>query len=179
MSHSVFICAAFTAAPLVRSMHTTLRARGVTCLSGWADTAGDEPEDLEKHSPEDLYNYWRKNRDGITSADTVIVLADTPMREGHAEAEWARMHGKRIVWVGRPTLTATIADFIRVATPIEAIDNVLAITRRSVTQPAPECERVYVIGNDGHEADDGVPVKCDRPARDGRMCAECATMEAP
>jgi hypothetical protein len=135
--HSVFICAAFSAAPLVRSMHTTLRARGVTCLSGWADEAGDEPEDLERFSEGDLYGFWFKNRDGISRADTIIVLADTPMREGHAECEYARMLGKRIVWVGRPTLTATIADFIRVATPIEAIDNVLAITRRAVTQPAP------------------------------------------
>jgi hypothetical protein len=136
--HSVFICAAFQSAPLVRSMHTTLRNRGVECLSGWADDAGDEPENLDSYKPEQLYEFWFKNRDGISRADTVIVLADTPMREGHAEAEYARMLGKRVVWSGRPTLTATIADFIRVASPMEALEHVLLIAGRQSRTHAAE-----------------------------------------
>jgi hypothetical protein len=129
MTLRCFICAAFTAAPLVRTMHTTLRAAGVECLSGWADEAGDEPEDLDAFSVEDLRAFWFNNRNGIEQADVVIVLADTPTREGHAEAEYARIHKKQVLWVGRQTLTAAVEGYPRVATPLEAVDVVLGMVK--------------------------------------------------
>lgn len=129
MSRSVFICAAYVAAPLVRSMHTSLRAAGVECLSVWADQAGDEAEDLDAYSIDDLRLFHAANRDGIRVADLVIVLADTPGREAFSEAEQARLWDKRVLWVGRPTLSAVVEGYPRVATALEAVDVVLGLAK--------------------------------------------------
>ena len=84
-------------------MHTTLRAAGISCLSVWADNAGDA-EDLNALSADDAFEHWLNNRDGIKQADLVVVMACTPMREGFAEAEFARALNKAILWCGPANL---------------------------------------------------------------------------
>ena len=101
----VYIIAAYSAAPAVRAIHDRLRMAGIEPVSSWAEEAHG-PEALDGLSDDECYRIWDRNRRDLDSASVALVLADTPMREGHAEAAHAMRTGCRVVWVGRPTLGA-------------------------------------------------------------------------
>lgn len=100
-----YVIAAYGSAPVVRALHERLRAIGIEPTSSWAEDAHG-PEDLEALSDAECLRIWQRNRDDMDAASIAIVLADTPMREGHAEASYALRSGMDVVWIGRPTLTA-------------------------------------------------------------------------
>ena len=100
-----YVIAAYSHAPAVRAIHDRLRMMGIEPTSSWAEEAHG-PEVLDELSDLECMAIWERNRDDLDSASVVLVLADTPMREGHAEAAHAMRTGCRVVWVGRPTLGA-------------------------------------------------------------------------
>jgi hypothetical protein len=102
---SVYVIAAYDHAPLVRAIHSRMRALGITPTSSGAEQAHGA-EQLELLSDEACARIWRRNRDDMAGARIVLVLADTPTREGHCEADRGIGAGHRMVWVGRPTLSA-------------------------------------------------------------------------
>ncbi|HEV8658926.1 MAG TPA: hypothetical protein VGS96_09860 [Thermoanaerobaculia bacterium] len=124
MNLHVFVAAAWACAPRVRALHGALRAAGCVPRSHWADESdGSEAMEFsDLSSDEDIDVAWRANREGICESHVVIVLADTPTREGHAEAEYARMMGKSILWVGKPTLTSRRFKYETFHSDLEAVE---------------------------------------------------------
>jgi len=121
----VFVSAAWSSAPRVRELHEKLWTRGdVQIESTWAEKSNGEvaPELCESTSDEDIACAWRSNRDGIIRSHVVIVLGDTPTREGHAEAEYARWLNKAILWVGKPTLSSRMFKYLTFATDDELVN---------------------------------------------------------
>lgn len=112
----VYVIAAYESAPRVRDLHDRLRALGHTPTSRWAEHA---------HGPEELGDYVAcseiiaANLRDMRSADVVIILADTPMREGWCEVE--RCGAANAVVVGRYNLTTRARCYARVNTDDEAI----------------------------------------------------------
>jgi hypothetical protein len=101
----VYVVASFQSAPSVRAIHDRLRMLGIEPTSSWAEEAHGA-EALDGLSDEECYAIWARNRDDLDNASVALVLADTPMREGFAEASYALRSGVDTVWVGRPTLQA-------------------------------------------------------------------------
>ena len=99
----LYVIAAYSHAPQVRAIHERLRALGIEPTSSWAEEANG-PEALDGLSDDECYRIWDRNRRNLDSASVALVLADSPTREGHAEAAHAMRTGCRVVWVGRPTL---------------------------------------------------------------------------
>lgn len=112
----IYVIAAYESAPRVRDMHERLRALGHTPTSRWAEQA---------HGPEELGDYVAceaiitTNLRDMRSADAVIILADTPMREGWCEVE--RCGSANAVVVGRYNLTTRARCYARVDSDDEAI----------------------------------------------------------
>lgn len=101
-----YVIAAYTSAPQVRALHDRLRTIGIEPTSSWAEEAHG-PEALEALSTQACRAIWTRNDRDMREADVVIVLADTPCREGFMEAARAYYDGRQdMVWVGRPTLTS-------------------------------------------------------------------------
>jgi len=124
----IYVIAAYTSAPAVRALHDRLRAAGHEPVSSWAEEAHG-PEALEALTQDECRAIWKRNDSDMRSADVVMVLADTPCREGFMEAARAyHWGGQQIVWVGRPTLTARawVANCVTVATVDEAVEAVRA-----------------------------------------------------
>lgn len=102
----IYIIAAYAHAPAVRALHDRLRMAGHEPVSSWAEQAHGA-EDLDALTKDECRAIWKRNDSDMRSADIVVVLADTPCREGFMEAARAYHWGvQEIVWVGRPTLTA-------------------------------------------------------------------------
>ena len=127
----VYVIASYDHAPLVRAIHDRLREIGIEPTSSWAETAHG-PEELERLSDVQCWHIWNRNGVDMNAADIVLVLADTPMREGWAEVERARRNSMHIVWVGRPTLGAR-ADGWRTWF-VAGVDDALAALRQAVTE---------------------------------------------
>lgn len=123
----VYVIAAYSHAPAVRAIHDRLRMMGVEPTSSWAEEACG-PEALERLSDDECYRIWDRNRRDLDNASVALVLADTPMREGHAEAAHAMRTGCRVVWVGRPTLGARADSVFGSNGPwfVESVDDALA-----------------------------------------------------
>lgn len=126
----VFVAAAWLESARVRELHSSLRAIDIEVLSIWAEKDGaiaGSSEDLASLSDGELLTLWYENREGIADCDVFIILADTPGREAFAEAEYARILGKPIVWVGRDTLTTATpktGTYYRVDSDAEALQTV-------------------------------------------------------
>lgn len=111
----IYVIAAYESAERVRDIHDRLRALGHTPTSRWAEQA---------HGPEELGDYAEceaiihANLRDMRSADVVIILADTPMREGWCEVERC---GPNAVVVGRYNLTTRARCYARVDSDDEAI----------------------------------------------------------
>lgn len=119
----VYVIASYQSAPLVRAIHDRLRMLGIEPTSSWAEEACGA-EDLASLTKDECRAIWKRNDQDMRVADVVMVLADTPCREGFMEAARAyHWGGQRIVWVGRPTLTARawVDNCVTVATVDEAI----------------------------------------------------------
>lgn len=117
----VYIIAAYQSAERVRRLHRTLRAAGHTPTSRWAESA---------HGPEQLGDAdaceraRRANLDDMHRAQAVIVLADTPMREGWCEVERCR-HTADVLVVGRHNLTTRARCYAQVPDDGRWIDEAL------------------------------------------------------
>ena len=121
----VYIIAAYAHAPAVRAIHDRLRMVGIEPVSSWAEGAhgAEELEHLTKSQCRDI---WQRNDADMRSADVVMVLADTPCREGFMEAARAYERGRQdIVWVGRPTLTARA--WVDGCTTVATVDEAVAV----------------------------------------------------
>lgn len=128
----VYVIAAYTAAPEVRILHTRLRMAGHEPTSSWAEEATG-PEDLASLTPGQCGAIWDRNDQDMIDANVVVVLADTPCREGFFEAQRAFDLRKRIVWVGRPTLT--VRAYIGPASRLVVVADVDAALRALEVQP--------------------------------------------
>ena len=111
----IYVIAAYECAERVRDLHERLRALGHEPTSRWAEQA---------HGPEELGGYAEceaiiaANLRDMRRADAVIILADTPMREGWCEVERC---GLNAVVVGRYNLTTRARCYARVDSDDEAI----------------------------------------------------------
>ncbi|MBP9863666.1 MAG: hypothetical protein KBD62_37315 [Kofleriaceae bacterium] len=128
----VYVIAAYTAAPEVRTLHTRLRMAGHEPTSSWAEEAAG-PEDLASLTPGQCGAIWDRNDQDMIDANVVVVLADTPAREGFLEAQRAFDLRKRIVWVGRPTLT--VRAYIGPASRLVVVADVDQALRALEVQP--------------------------------------------
>ena len=122
----IYVIAAYAAAERVREIHASLRALGHTPTSAWADEA-DGPEQLDTMSDSECYAVWSANYGALGRSDGVIVLADTPMREGWCEVAMVADAGQRVVVVGPPNLTTRAMAWDHVETDRQAVVRVDAL----------------------------------------------------
>ena len=128
----VYVIGAYESSPAVRLLHTRLRMAGHEPTSSWAEEATG-PEDLTALSTAECRAIWDRNDQDMIDANVVVVLADTPCREGFFEAQRAFDLRKRIVWVGRPTLT--VRAYIGPASRLVVVADVDAALRALEVQP--------------------------------------------
>lgn len=115
----VYVIAAYAEAPTVRAIHDRLRMIGCEPTSSWAESAHGA-EDLASLSDAECARIWDRNDVDMQDATVVLLLADTPAREGWMEAQRALDYGKRLLCVGRPTLTLRAFDRVEVVDSIDA-----------------------------------------------------------
>lgn len=102
----VYVAAPYADAERVRDVHDYLRHQGHSPTSRWAEAATDA-EDFSKFRPEELSDFAAQNDGDVRAADAVLVLARSGAGgEMFAEARIAIEWGKRVLWVGRRTLSA-------------------------------------------------------------------------
>ena len=102
----VYIASSWASAPMVRAMHIAIRALGWTPTSTWAEAATSDVDDCETQPDDVVDAQWQANHKAASTADVVIVRADSGGRETFAEAATAFQHGRSVVWVGKPTYSA-------------------------------------------------------------------------
>jgi hypothetical protein len=107
---SVFIASGFSWASKVRGMHERLRAHGIECLSTWADDASGQ-EDFGAFTDAELRLARASNYAGVAECDVLMFLADSPAREAFLEVAAALHAGKRVMWIGRDTLSTRVDAF--------------------------------------------------------------------
>lgn len=128
----VYVIGAYESSPAVRLLHTRLRMAGHEPTSSWAEEATG-PEDLASLTPGECGAIWDRNDQDMIDANVVVVLADTPAREGFFEAQRAFDLRKRIVWVGRPVLS--VRAYIGPASRLVVVENVDQALRALEVQP--------------------------------------------
>jgi putative intracellular protease/amidase len=127
----VYIIASYQSAGDVRAIHDALRTAGHEPTSSWAETAAG-PEDLASLTAQECGAIWDRNDADLLDADVVMVLADTPCREGFLEAQRAMDLRKRIVWIGRPVLSvrAYIGPASRLVVVGSVVDGLALLAQR-------------------------------------------------
>lgn len=126
---AIYVIAAYSAAARVRGIHDSLRALGYSPVSAWAEQA-EGPEQLESMSDAECYAIWCDNYGALAKCDGVIVLADTPMREGWCEVSACADQRVPVVVVGPPNLTTRAMAWDHVATDALAVSRIDALLWR-------------------------------------------------
>lgn len=103
----VYVAAPYDAAGFVREhVHERLRSIGLDPTSRWAEHALG-PENFDHFSPADLRLIAEANDRDVERSDVVLVIARAAAGgEMFAEARYALMLGKHLVWVGRRILSS-------------------------------------------------------------------------
>lgn len=114
----VYVIAAYGAAVRVRALHARLRAEGYEPSSTWAEEAMG-PECLDDADAANAA--WVRNHNDLERAAAVIVLADTPMREGWCEVARCEDSGRDVIVVGPANLTTRALRWDHVADDEAAI----------------------------------------------------------
>lgn len=103
---NVYVAAPYADAERVRRVHKLLIAIGCAFTSRWAEQASG-PEDFASLTPEELANTASCNDTDVLRAGVALVLARPGLGgEMFAEARLAYDSGRRVLWVGRKTLSA-------------------------------------------------------------------------
>lgn len=153
--------------------HTVVRQRMIDAGCGVTSTWHAppwSPEDLSTLDARALHVAHASNMAGIAAA-TVLLAIDAPgMREGYAEAEAAWTMGVRVVWLGRPHLSAAARHASGEWRVVDTLDDAVR-----------ECARPWVEPRRSHvpalvERIDALEAECELLRR--AECARCAGGEA-
>lgn len=102
----VYIASPYEDSPIVARVAEKLYSFGISSTSYWALQADGRKEDQSRSTPEDLRSYALRNDADVLDSDAVVVLA-RPGTGGEmfAEARFALIVGKPVIWVGRKILS--------------------------------------------------------------------------
>lgn len=130
---NVYVAAPYADGAFVReAVHPTLRARGISPTSTWAELVTG-PEDFSRFSPEALRGLADVNDRDVAAADVVLLLARAGVgAESFAEVRFALELGKAVVWSGRLALSAWRRGVVRVADLDEALGVIETMRDRHV-----------------------------------------------
>lgn len=124
MNFTCYVAGPYSSAAFIREhVHARLRQHRVLPTSRWAEDAHGS-EDFSKYSPERLKEFGRANDADLRGSD-VLFLVDLAGvgRETYAEARFALLLGKPVVWLGRYSLSAWRDGVVRA----EDLDHALEI----------------------------------------------------